>query len=275
MALTVQFFGICTHMAFPQPGVDGSLAWGRRMVLINASNPSTITGNPFLNSVQPPIQPHFAQLQLRADQIVSMETNQMPGFVLSPPSQGFNDWSLGGVIFSIPNETPPGSVEPMGEIPGIPSLQALSRVGLSPTNLDVTLRANAESGAAAYFDLFTGTWEAQAFVEAAVAVATVPTNGLPQLQVRSFLTDEIILITLEEDAVVAISNLEDDASKDNDNDFLLHYLAASTFPAPPLPNTPPPSTSQPLSNTTNIPLMLDGVTPYAGATPGCSNSTYP
>jgi hypothetical protein len=290
--ITVQFFGVCTHMSATQPGMPPSLAWGRRIVLVDASA-DKISNNFYLRNQQ--IEAHVARLQLKTSDIVTMSASEMSGFSFLlvestsflPPVEGpsFLVWDLNAMIFSIPNEMPPNR-SPTGVLESMPSLAALTPA-LGAPSAAVTLNT-VPTQAAAFFDVFSGEWTNKAYDEAYVATIQVTTIGAPVLRIRSFTNAEPpITIQLRSGAIVTLSNLEP-SGVGGDYDFALHYLTAASFPESPGINTDSPSSTLPIipvppspeDNPYNVPFNL--IPPPTnepdvcfGITPSCSNSTYP
>jgi hypothetical protein len=280
--VTIQFVGICTHMNRNQAGVFDSLAWGHRVVLVNASQPSTISDNFFLNpatlgGIQ--IEPHHAELQLLKDQIVSMTDTETNGFFVvpqnivlppppPPPMAPAVVWSLDSVILSVANYDP-GAVAPLPS--EILSLAALCNDTLGPPSTAMTLNT-IPTRAACFFDFFSALEILPVMTGTAVGMSIrVETLGFPVIRVRSFLPGAVpISITLEDEAVVTLTNLPNDPLTESNADFLLHFLTAEQFP--PQATYPSGVTSVPNVLTVNPPWRDP---PMLYITPGCSNSTFP
>jgi hypothetical protein len=276
----MQFAGICTHMNRDQPGIVASPAWGHRVVLVNASQPSTINDNFFLNPVSnsildgTQIGPHFAEFQLLKSEIVSMTDSETNGFTVVtpdlavPPPIGSVIWSLDSVILSVANYVP-GFLAPPPT--AIPSLNALCNFTLGPPSTAMTLNT-VPTRAACFVDFFSAYQFLPVMTGTAVGMLiTVETLGLPVIRVQSFLPGAVpISITLADGATVTLTNLPADPLTESIADFLLHYLTAENFP----PQATPPAT------VTTFPDVLTINPPWRDPemfyiTPGCSNSTFP
>lgn len=261
--VTVQFFGICTHMMnTPLPG--------RRVVLPDARSADALA-NHFWFRAHPFVEPHLARLQLRKSDITTMSASGMAGFnaVAQDVDSTVIVWDLNAVTLSIPNEDP-GTLAVLDSRPlwNLPQLSVLTP-DIGPPSSAVTVD-EIPTRAAAFFDVVTGTWSNEAFQKAFVATVHVNTLGTPVLRVGSFSRDEHITISLAPDAIVSVSNLEKNKLSDDENDFALHYLILDRFPANPgIIKTAPPPTGKEWSN---IPISLQGA---GGDTASCSNSTYP
>lgn len=275
--ITVHFWGICTFMqAQQQIGVPASGIWGNRMVLPNASDPSTFP--PQLQGLG--IHPHFAEMQICVQDLITISdteslgftTTPDPIFIPQPANPPFYTWRLNNVILSIANPVPgppptnPGFFQMRDFVEGAP---------LPLPNLDATLIPVAGE-AACYFDFFSGdlravrTHVAPPENAAVIGELTVVTLGNPQIRVRSF-TDPTAVVTIElqSGAHVVVGNGPQTSADDQPQDWFLHYLSCSTFP-----------------NQISIPSATIGIPPIVTYNPprwdsemmltiGCSNSSYP
>lgn len=275
--VTTTFFGICTHFAFGGNEEGPELY---RVVLPDASNVDIIN-NSRLFGLQPPVQPHFARLQLRVQDIVSTTDIQTSGFevfrvISDEQGEVAVIWNLNNVIISLANAQP-GRITV--DTDGLPHLGELCD-NLGPASAIMTFNA-VPTRAAAYVDFTSGTATCASFGvlgdAACVGVVTNTTIGLPQLRVKSFVDDKVISFTLTDGAKITFSNEPDDPESDDLNDFLIHFLNAAAFPEgahPPDGCTCPPlfpARYRPTIRQDNIPFNAGPET----TTPSCSNSTFP
>jgi hypothetical protein len=276
--ITIHFWGICTFMRHDQVGVPDSLAWGRRYVLVDASDHDVIHNSFGLNGHG--IQPHHAQLQIAVEDLVTITDTDTPGFTTAdppifipqPPAQPNIAWDLNNVLLSIANPLPPplNEAHDPGGNPGFPNLSAGIDGVMPPASLPMTLNT-VPTRAACFFDFFHGDLIAvQTLPGAIIGRLTVETIGNPQIRVNSFAEGGgVINIELRSGSEVVVGNGPQTKEEDSDQDFRLHYLTASRFPD--VVRLPERNDLLPHVETYNPPrwdtnLML---------TVGCSNSTYP
>lgn len=277
--LEITFIGICTHLWETQ-NAPPNPAYGTRIVMPNAVHPVLIGLINLLYGFDPPIMPHFATLAFPVDQFDFKEGPKE--FFPWNGSEGQVHFTfLDGVTVTVKNPAPTDLVKDARCIPGLGAFLPGVAPGPAATSSDRTL-------AAGYFDfqngtvLGTGELKGKAMPtrgDAGVILYKTPTNGAPQILITPFDTDIApTTVHLKGDATVYIANipiLELTDCKDNDNDFILHYLVANQFPPPPWPPASPPL---------NAPCL--DVHPYGeeiiralricddfGA--GCSNSNLP
>jgi len=275
--IRVFFWGVCTYMDRIQPSAPASDAWGNRYVLVDASNPATIHNSSGLKGRS--IAPHFAEMQIVEEDIVTISDTTIDGFSLQPDVDKLPPlkkpvvvWSLNNVILSIANPAQPAV---QAEVPpGLHSLSKFINGTMPPPSFPITLNT-VPTLAACYFDFFTGSLECVAAEGgASIGMLTVKTIGDPQIRVRSFNaqpTTPAIAIHLQSESEVVVSNLPPSPVDDSDHDFLLHYLTASKFPDVNLKKLPPPDSKCNPIKTYNLPRgHALGV---LGSS--CSNSTYP
>jgi len=259
LPVTIQFFGICTHI---QPSVippSQPADWYHRVVLVNASDPPA--ANPRHLS---DVAPHHASLQLTRESF-SGSPPETPWFRKTFDDGRKFEWKLDGVVMHVESALP--AEQPRGTAPCIPSLS--DHMQIRP---DAGRRSYEEDPALAscFFNFAPVFIEPRIFVNAAIAVTTLFAEE-PTLVIRRFRSLEEVCIPLSGVGEVSLSNIPDDTSQDAPQDFLLHYLALDTFPDE---AWRPPNEwifdCAPHVRTTNIPRKLRDLT-----TPGCSNSNYP
>jgi hypothetical protein len=256
--VTIQFFGICTHLAPSVIPRSQPVDWYHRVVLVNALDPAAADPK-HLGAVKP----HHASLQLlRGD--IQGEPPAAPWFPITFDDGNIVEWKLDGVTMSVGGHVIPAE-SPRGIAPCIPSLS--DHMQIRP---DAGRRAYQQdpSLAACFFDFKPVVIEPRIFVQAAIGVATVFTEE-PSLVVTRFGSDESLTIRLTGLREVSLSNIPEDSHDDDDSDFMLHYLALDTFPEEAWFPTAT-FDCAPHISTRNVPRRLADLT-----TPGCSNSNYP
>jgi len=264
-AITVTFWGICTYI------IDR-----HRFVLVNASS-EVISSTPHL--ADKGIDPHFARLHIRIEDIVSI--GPLP--IVSTIADGFLRIRLDQVSLSIANPAVPQVLDVQNGC--APHLRDYKGTGeLGPAAL-----ATPEGGAAiaCLFDVAQGVLQGlkrppgndsdsgdPAHHGEAVSVLTTETEGDPQLIITPFNGGLSMTITVRSGASVLVSNLPDpDAGgADLPVDFLLNFLVADVVPQDATYPTssdeyscPQPGSDQHIEN--------GGIEQYLG--PGCSNTNYP
>lgn len=248
----VTFWGICTGMGIHQE--HGPSPAGR-MVLVDASHHSTIEGNPHLAGKH--IDPHFARLHIRADDIKGI--GALP--VFESPIDQWLRFDLRQVTVAIGNPEP-GMLQT--EYSCIPQLSKWAGPEIGQPN-EAAVRGG--PAMACIFPLTSGTIRGVATDGgAAVSVLTSGTNGDPALSITPFGGTAVTTIVLRSGASILLTNLPHGLDGlDHENDFLLHYLTLETFPA---------TVGHP-SSTTCHPSPVDdgGLGLFVG--PPCSNSNYP
>jgi hypothetical protein len=255
--VTVQFFGICTHLTPEVIPRSQPADWYHRVVLVNASDPAAADPRHLSG-----VKPHRATLQLmRAD--LNGDPPAAPWFPIAFDDGNVIEWKLDGVSISVGGALPAG--EPRGVAACIPSLS-----DHMPIRPEAGRRSYQEDPAlaACFFDFAPVVIEPRLFVDAVIGVAYVFSDE-PSLVVKRFGSDESITIHLSGIGEVSLANIPDDPHDDADVDFLLHYLALESFPETPWAPSEK-FTCAPRLETRNVPRRLADLT-----TPGCSNSNYP
>ena len=262
------FLGVCTYFSAMN-----------RMVLANASQ-SVINSNPELSSVQPPVEPHIARVQMFYEQ---MNENDPiigpPGF---PPSDRPNSYSfaLNGFAISVQNPILNGVIN---RAEGLPHLgaQLVDPAKLGTPSPLVTDEDPAT--ASCYVDFSAGQIEGLVLPinnPPGISQLTIETDGDPVIVFRQFQTNLQWTVQLHNDKVidgqqqpagVNIVNFPADGSKsDAPQDFYLQYL--TTTPFPPIADIRIPPT--PLLPISRYSYNIHGID-TEDVDPGCSNSNYP
>jgi hypothetical protein len=255
MAVTVRvsFMGICTHIWEDQPNALPNPAYGKRIVIPNASDPTLI--NEKYNFTGPnAIQPHAATLYV----LKGAETIQL---------------SLEGVTVTIPTDQITPIQKDARCMPGLGSFVSDLAPGPAATTPDPAL-------AYAWFDFQTGTVLGRGLSQfgGAASILYETTISDPNLEPMVVLTPfdgspaiEISLATEFPDIAcpVVITNFAGD-DPDNANDFLLHYLVGGAWPATPPVIGPVGCTQHP-----NAAELLAAIGEDIQIGMGCSNSNFP
>jgi hypothetical protein len=255
--VTVQFFGICTHMT-PQGNSEAPPHWGHRVVLVNARNPQD-SPHPAIRS----LNPHIARLQLKAKDVVGPLTAR-PWFPVIFNDGETIEWDLAGVLLSIENALPKSAAT---TIDCIPHLSACCLI-LSPAG--PATYADDRAKTSCFFDFGDAEFEGRRHGDgASMGVLGIWTTDSPRLLVKNFGSDgEQIGIGILPGAEVSVSNIPIDSTADKEQDFFFHFLTAERFPEEIV--LPPGSTCAKPLVTYNPPRHLGDITG-----PGCSNSAYP
>ncbi|HWW60317.1 MAG TPA: hypothetical protein VN181_03025, partial [Thermoanaerobaculia bacterium] len=104
MGLLVTFHGICTFLTSQMPGVQLPM-FGARMVLVNASTSSAVDAvKGKYGSVADCVVPHFAMLNIRLEDIVSVGPLSVAELTTT---DGFVRFHLNQVTLGIPNAIGP------------------------------------------------------------------------------------------------------------------------------------------------------------------------
>jgi hypothetical protein len=263
--ITFRFHGIGTIIdgleQFVPPGTDVPPA---RLVIPNCSGP-IIDNNPNLKGRR--IDPHVAKLRLRNDQIRSI--SDKGAFT---EADGFSSMDLQGVTLTVAN----GIGHLTLNAPCLPRLEAQAVPSNNITQLADFVWNQDPDQASCYLNLTAGT--VQGYTDnggAGISWSTIDTNGDPVLVITPFDQQQKIVVVLRQKETqpfvdVKITNLPSDGKVDRDDDFLLSFLVANTFPQqtiiPALGSLscpPPPSLSHAFE-----PFPSD-------VGPGCSNTWFP
>lgn len=244
--ITVTFWGICTI-------IHADEEVERPRIVLVAAGENVIKQHPRLQG----IQPHVARLHIPTSDIAAIGP-----LVVAYSAAG--DWmrlDLDSVNVAISNAT--GNLEM--EASCLPHLQAL--IG---DKIDLPRGSTVAGGAAiaCIFELSHGLLRGVKKKKggAGLSVLTAQSDGDPVLSITPFGTTSPSTITLKPGARILITNLPEHEAGDNADDFLLHYLTLSMFPARAgIPSRVP----CPIDETTDT----AGLDIYVG--PGCSNSNYP
>lgn len=247
----IEFLGICTYV----PALS-------RYVLVNATNPNPINERYQLTG-RDSIVPHVALLTIAKDQIVNIEGNAP---FQDLPGQDVVQLILDGYTLTIANAAPSIVGEDANCLPHLSAL--VPGIGPGPAVNDGN-----PALASCYFDFDSGIIRGfQTPSQAGFTRFFTQTSGDPELRITPFGGGSSTLVTLRnlaEGRPITITNLPtgQDEGKDNDNDFLLQFLAADQFPSQwpmplPLPQCPP-SNPGPINP------------PEGDIGPGCSNSNLP
>ncbi len=229
----VNFLGICTHFRLipppdpPHPGVAGGATW--RAVLVNASDPNTITAVSLLRGLH--ISPHVARLAIPERQVVDIK-----GPLHFTSSGGWRRARLEGVTPTFANDVETAlTVDPsMACIPSLSHLESGALPGPAVTTTDPHL-------AACHFDISGGTLYGTVLNDAGVTLLELETRGDPVLLISPWHGDptRVTLRPLEPDedghelaALVVVMNYPlKGGDRKNPYDINLHFLAANRFPA--------------------------------------------
>lgn len=228
-SIDVSFIGICTHL-WEQPNIQPNPAWGTRIVIPNASNEATYGPINTNFNLNPPIEAHVATLAIPVQYLSFTEGPKV--FLPWLGNEGLVAFTfLDGVTVTVGN---PNSTE-LGKdarcMPGLGSFVSGIEPGPAATSNDA-------AQAAGYFDFQTGCVLGTSYgVDrnfAAGILYSTGTSSAAQLVITPFDSSlEPTTVHLTEGNVTAyILNIPLLGDKDNDNDFLLHYLVASEFPSP-------------------------------------------
>jgi hypothetical protein len=229
--LNVYFVGVCVHVREVAEATH-------RVVVLNASNGDTIHRRQ--------IEPHRAKLDI--------------GAVGTPAPNG--------VIYTIANATTRiVDYDPSFER-CIPRLAEFTKEKDLPALSDAVVHGKDKTRAAAYFDAVGTFFGEVTSGGASVARLVVKTDGPPRLRVSPFESDlfpeeTVSLSDSDTDTVtIAILNVADRASAENDFDFLLNFRILENIPEDAWWPTEPRQCKA--SNRD-----------YGSIGPGCSNSAYP
>jgi hypothetical protein len=265
--VTVQFFGICTHVesgSFDPPPTD----WTHRVVLVRGDH-RAIETHPQLRIHAP--EPHVATLQILTRHLVhGQPLPSTPWFRKTPDTGDVAVWTIDGALLRIANAEE-SKLTPITPTPAdcIPHLKdrctSLPRLGRAAFGGDAELTY-------ACFDFLPAPVEGRIFGKgASVGVVTVDVSGDAILEIRPIAgDDEPVVVVLGPDAEITVANIPPTAGMDKEDDFLLHFLATEGIPDS---ATPPPALHEPACPklvTDNPPANIDILTG-----PGCSNSNYP
>lgn len=266
--ITVQFYGICTHVTMPD---------GRYRVILPKAGEQQIAREHVLT--RQGVQPHVARLQILKSDLLSDPHN---GFPPDEEDEKTWKWRLDGVTLSVNDAADP---QPL-VVPHVSFFPSLKAYSCGP----VELRA-ACSNAFATPDLFACFFDlprvapvakrtaSGADGSATVGVVQVETIGSVSDAVNISLTkspDIAVTFTVKADAQITLFSYPEVASSrqpsDKDADFLLHFLSTTEMPERSwFPPAPPWEECREEIQTTNPPFHAR--TFFTG--PGCSNSTYP
>jgi hypothetical protein len=263
--VTVQFFGICTHVTLADD------AGSHRVILVNASNQDKIDEHKLLRDWK--VKAHFARVQLEQGKF-KFKSPEPHWFRPAAETADAVAWGLDGVVLSFDGAT---GVAPEGprSTSCIPSLGTF-------TDDDLVLRGQYgeadESVTACFVDLPPVTvigrnWENGA----AVGIVTLSFPEAPTMRVTPL--DPLrtpVELELQPGAVVTVSNYPKvmTPATEKDPDFLLHFLATSHVPAhASFPTEPTGCPREP--KPTNPPIIDKPAHAKGMSGPGCSNSTYP
>jgi hypothetical protein len=259
-SVKVQFYGICTHMA-PQARATEPAHWGHRVVLVNASDPARWHHVPELGNVGA----HMATLLIRREDLIA-EAQARPWFPITYEDAVSVEWKLDGVTISFADAVPTIPEPVAGDC--IPHLR--DRCDDLPAAGPATFERNPQ-WTACFFDFPASVLAGKSINQgAAVGELTVGTSHEPMLQITPFAeNEEPLSFRIRNGAQITVANIPDDHDRDKDEDFYLHFLTASVFPAG--MSTPPAELPRcPEIETNNRPRNLGDFTG-----PGCSNSNYP
>lgn len=268
--VTVQFYGICTHVTLN----DGT----HRVILPNAGR-ERIDQHHVLARQR--VQPHVARLQiLKTD----LSSNTEWDAFRPDDQETVWTWTLDGVTLRINDaaDVQPPAVPDGGAFPSL-NAYCCTPVELLPEYLRNEARATSQL-AACFFDfpkvtpLARMTPDGEEQYRATVGVVAVETIERVEKPVISLRTSSgvEVLLTVEDKAEITVYSYPERAgsqSADKDADFLLHFLSATQIPARSwFPPAPPWEECREAIVTRNPPL-LDARGTFTG--PGCSNSNYP
>lgn len=264
--VTVQFFGICTHIesgSFDPPPAD----WAHRVVLVRG-DARAIETHPQLRIHD--LERHVATLQiLTKDLVPGQPLPSKPWFEKTPGTGDVAIWTLDGVILRIANAAESKTTPISPDETCIPHLRHrcdhLPPLGRAAFGGDADLTY-------ACFDFLRAPVEGRLFGQgASVGVVTVDVSGDSILEIRPIAGhDDPVVVVLRPNAEITVANIPPVGGMDREDDFLLHFLATECIPES---ATAPPPLAQSLCGkleTTNPPANIDILTG-----PGCSNSNYP
>jgi hypothetical protein len=279
--ITVQFFGICTHL---NPAVLREHdVQGRRVLLVNASSQAHIDEYPVLRDNG--VGPHVARLQIAESDLVEPPPLDVGWMPFVGKKDGFLLWDLEGVRMRVVDaiETPDAVQEP----PCIPQLaQFAGGPGVVLPDLGPAAWEERPELAACWFDFPLSPLEGRSWKDATAGVVTVRLPGPqapPVLEITAFQNRGRVLIPVRAGAHISLLNNDmapavasgamgagngDLPLPSSDFDFLLHFLALTEFPA--TVSVPEGFSTCPGLLSHNTPVNIDQM-----SGPGCGNAIYP
>ena len=261
MALTVQFYGICTRFGRDRVPPDRRGDWMQRVVLVNASEVA-IDRHPKLR--EHGVAPHLALLQLRKVHLRGKPPHDDSWFPILYEDSSIVQWRLDGVTLHIPDAASsfPGSVSET--VPRLCDYCTPPIPELGPAAYE-----HERERTACFFDFPDAPVEGRIYADGAVvSIITVTAGDLPAIEVASFDGHPPLRIPITPDAEITVANIPATSSLDKDPDFLLHFLTLAEIPLDAgFPEKP--FTGERL-NPVNAPFNLHGL-----SGPGCSASNYP
>lgn len=264
MPTTVQvtFMGICTHLWESQVHALPNPAFGKRIVVPNASDPNVIALINDKYQLHPPhgvpIEPHIATLTVVRDGGENIEL------------------TLEGATVTIPTDEAGPIQKDARCMPGLGSFVADLAPGPACTTKDAAL-------ASCHFDFEAGLvfgrgLQAMGGAASILYETTMSDQVEPRVVIKPFDGSPEMVLSLQSPFPgiayqVVISNFPAAGIPDNDNDFVLHYLAAGSWPEA-VPTIDPVTCTQ-HPNGSHLLHAIGGKRSHFDFGMGCSNSNFP
>jgi hypothetical protein len=255
-SVTVQFFGICTHVTTPS---------GHRVILPKAGK-AQIEEHKVLCRLG--VQPHVARLQILTDDVVAH------GGECIRDAQ-YSTWTLDGATLRIKDASAPQRHSALPHDDAFPHLSAYWP--------DVTLLPEGDRDWDCLFDFPNVTpipmrmAKGKEGEHATVGVVKVDTpEKEPIIVVQPLVGVEFTIQVRFGTQVTVYSYPDTPVVEDKNADFLLHFLSTTDVPDAPFPPAEPWKECTTVIDTKNLPAPLKADQVRGAFTgPGCSNSAYP